>query len=65
MDTIDTEYKEELKKELGNAIAAYGRILRSALLGMTVPPEFEKLKQCSDEELKHKMQMLKDFYNNL
>ena len=65
MDTKNEEYKEELKKELGNAIAAYGRILRSALLGMTVPPEFEKLKQCSDEELKRKMQMLKDFHKSL
>ena len=55
---------EELKKELGNAIAAYGRILSSAMLGTEVPPGFEKLKQCTEEELKHKMQMLKDFYNN-
>lgn len=64
MDTMNPEYKEELKKELGNAIAAYGRILGSAMLGTDVPTGFEKLKQCSDEELKHKMQMLKDFYNN-
>ena len=56
---------EELKKELGNAIAAYGKILHSALLGTAVPSEFEKLKECSDEELKHKMQILKDFYNQL
>lgn len=64
MDTTNEEYKEELKKELGNAIAAYGRILSSAMLGTEVPLGFEKLKQCSDEELKHKMQMLRDFYNN-
>lgn len=64
MDTMNEEYKEELKKELGNAIAAYGRILSSAMLGTDVPLGFEKLKYCSDEELKHKMQMLKDFYNN-
>ena len=56
---------EELKNELGNAIAAYGRILHSALLGTKVPVEFEKLKACSEEELKHKMQILKDFYNQL
>ena len=56
---------EELKKELGNAIAAYGKILHSALLGATVPLEFEKLKQCSDEELRHKMQILRDFYNQI
>lgn len=53
---------EELKKELGNAIAAYGKILHSALLGTTIPPEFEKLKECTEEELKHKMQILRDFY---
>lgn len=56
---------EELKKELGNAIAAYGKILHSALLGTAVPSEFEKLKQCSDEELRHKMQILRDFYNQI
>ena len=56
---------EELKKELGNAIAAYGKILHSALLGTTVPLEFEKLKECTDEELKHKMQILKEFYKQL
>ena len=56
---------EELKKELGNAIAAYGKILHSALLGTAVPSEFEKLKECSDEELKHKMQILREFYSKL
>ena len=59
------EITEELKKELGNAIAAYGKILHSALLGTTVPLEFEKLKGCTDEELKHKMQILKEFYKQL
>ena len=59
------EITEELKKELGNAIAAYGKILHSALLGTTVPLEFEKLKECTDEELKHKMQILKEFYKQL
>lgn len=59
------EVTEELKKELGNAIAAYGKLLHSALLGTVVPVEFEKLKECSDEELKHKMKILKDFYKQL
>ena len=59
------EITEELKNELGNAIAAYGQILRSAFIGTRVPPEFDKLKECSEEELKHKMQILKDFYNQL
>ena len=56
---------EELKKELGNAIAAYGKILHSALLGASVPVEFEKLKECSDEDLKHRMKILKEFYEQL
>ena len=56
---------EELKKELGNAIAAYGKILHSALLGTSIPLEFERLKDCSADELKHKMQILKEFYNQL
>ena len=56
---------EELKNELGNAIAAYGQILRPAFIGTAVPPEFEKLKECTDEELKHKMQILRDFYNQV
>ena len=59
------EITEELKKELGNAIAAYGKILHSAMLGTTVPLEFEKLKEYTDEELKHKMQILKEFYKQL
>ena len=63
MDTMNEEYKEELKKELGNAIAAYGQILTKAYLRISTP-KFEHLMQCTEEELKHKMQMLKDFYNN-
>ena len=59
------EVTEELKNELGNAIAAYGKILHSALLGTPVPREFEKLKECTDEELRHKMQILRDFYNQI
>ena len=59
------EITEELKKELGNAIAAYGKILHSALLGTTVPAEFEKLKECTAEDLKHRMQILKEFYEQV
>lgn len=59
------EITEELKQELGNAIAAYGKILRSAFIGARVPEGFEKLHNCSEEELKHKMQILRDFYNQL
>lgn len=58
------EITEELKNELGNAIAAYGKVLRKATLGVSVPG-FEKLLECSPAELTHKMQILKDFYNQL
>lgn len=59
------EVTEELRKEIGNAIAAYGKILHSALLGTSVPVEFEKLKECSEEDLKHRMKILKEFYTQL
>jgi hypothetical protein len=55
---------EELKKEIGNAIAAYGKILRKADLGVSTPG-FEELMKCSHSELVNKIQILKDFYNQL
>lgn len=58
------QVSEELKKELGNAIAAYGQILTKAFLRLSTPG-FEHLMTCTEEELKHKMQMLKDFHNQL
>ena len=58
------ETTEELKKELGNAIAAYGKILRKADLGVSTPG-FEELMKCSHSELAHKMQLLKEFYKQL
>lgn len=55
---------EELKQELGNAIAAYGKILRKADLGVSTPG-FEELLKYSHSELANKMQILTDFYNQL
>lgn len=55
---------EELKKELGNAIAAYGKILRKADLGISTPG-FEALLTCLPSERAHKMQLLREFYNQL
>lgn len=63
MESINDSYKEELKIELGNAIAAYGQVLRKASLGVS-SQGFEHLLKCSDLELTYKMEMLKDFYNN-
>ena len=55
---------EELKTELANAIKAYGSILYSTSLGLATV-EFDWLNDCSEEELRHKMQILKDFYSQL
>jgi hypothetical protein len=64
MEPMNEEYKEELKKELGNAIAAYGQILRKASLGISTPG-FEHLIECCDLELRYKMEMLKDLHRSL
>ena len=58
------EITEELKKELGNAITAYARILRKADLGISTS-DFEELLKCSHSELVSKMQLLQDFYNQI
>ena len=58
------EVTEELKKELGNAVAAYGKILRKADLGISTPG-FEELLKCLPSERLHKIQILKEFYEQL
>ena len=58
------EIAEELKKELGYAIKAYGRVLTKAYLGVSTPG-FEDLVDMLPSELQHKMQILKDFYDKL
>ena len=55
---------EELKQELGNAIKAYGKILHKADLGISTPG-FEELMELIPSELYQKMQILKEFYNQL
>lgn len=55
---------EELKKELGNAIAAYAKVLRKATLGVSTPG-FEELLKCQPSELTRKYQVLKEFYEQL
>ena len=56
---------EELKKELGNAIAAYAWILNSAALCCEVPRKFEIFKGIEFEEVHCRLQLLQDFYNQL
>jgi hypothetical protein len=55
---------EEFKQELGNAIAAYAKVLRKATLGVSTPG-FEQLLDCSPAELTRKFKILKDFYEQL
>lgn len=55
---------EELKNEIGNAIAAYTKVLRKASLGVSTPG-FEDLLKCEPAELTHKFKILKEFYNQL
>ena len=58
------EITEELKTELGNAITAYAKVIGKATLGLNTPG-FEKLLECSLEELTHKFMILKEFYEQL
>lgn len=59
------KYSEELIKELGNAIAAYGCILRAAALKCEVPSKFEAFKNLPEEDLLHRIKLLSDFYNEI
>ena len=56
---------KELKDEIGNALASYGKILFSASMGTRIPKDFQKLNQCSQEEIFHKINILKEFYDSL
>lgn len=58
-------YTPELIKEIGNAIAAYGIILRAAWTGTEVPQQFEAFKYLPDEDLHRRMQLLKDFHKEI
>ena len=56
---------EELKKDIGNALAAYAWILNSAALCCEVPRKFEIFKGIEFEEVQRRLQLLQDFYNQL
>ncbi len=56
---------KELKDEIGNAFAAYGKILFDAYIGAKLPSDFDKLRFCSYEELDYKITILKEFYETL
>ena len=56
---------EELKKEISNAFAAYAWLLNSAALCCEVPQKFEIFKGMEFEEVRRRLQLLQDFYNQL
>ena len=56
---------KELKDEIGNALAAYGKILFNAYVGAKLPSDFDKLRYCSYDELDYKITILKEFYDSL
>ena len=62
---ITLEVDEETLNGLNNAIAAYGDICWSLMLGTEVPAKFEPLKQKSEEEIRARFNALVDFYKKI
>ena len=56
---IQIQMTDDLIKEIGNAIAAYGLILGAAWAGTQVPRQFEAFKSLPDEDLHRRMTLLK------
>ena len=63
---------EELKKDIGNALAAYAYILNAAAyilnaaaLGCQVPSQFEIFKQLEPEEVHERLSKLHEWYQQL
>ena len=65
MYNVQIQMTDDLIKEIGNAIAAYGLILSAAWTGTEVPQKFEAFKHLSDEDLHRRMKLLKDFYEEI
>ena len=63
--TVTLEIDEATLNGLNNAIAAYGNICWSLLLGTEVPAKFEPLKQRSEEEIRARFNALVDFYKKI
>ena len=63
--TITLEVDKATLNELNNAIAAYGDICWSLMLGTEVPAKFEPLKQKSEEEIRARFNALVDFYKKI
>jgi hypothetical protein len=56
---------EELKKEIGNAFAAYAWVLSSASLYCDIPKQFEIFKGIEPEEVQRRLRLLQNFYNQI
>ena len=66
MKEITIQVTDELVQEIGNAIAAYGEVLFAVSLGLSPPNKLEEeLINCSDKELRRKMEILREFYEQL
>ena len=63
--TVTLEIDEATLNGLNNAIAAYGNICWSLLLGTEVPAKFEPLKQRSEEDIRARFNALVDFYKKI
>ena len=63
--TITLEVDEATLNGLNNAIAAYGDICWSLILGTAIPAKFESLKQKSEEEIRARFNALVDFYKKI
>ena len=62
---ITITINDETLKGLNNAIAAYGNLCYSIFLGASIPTEFEKLQELSDEELRARFDAVKTLYAEL
>lgn len=62
---IEIEVDETTFNGLNNAVAAYGDICWSLMLGTQVPARFEPLKQKSEEEIRARFNSLVDFYKKI
>ena len=63
--TVTITVSDEQIKELGNAIAAYGDILWNLELGLSVPSKYECLASTGKADLKNRIAILKQLYNDL
>ena len=63
--TLTLEVDETILNGLNNAIAAYGDICWSLMLGTEVSAKFEPLKQKSEEEIRARFNALVDFYKKI